>query len=79
MGARFSTGDHALHLLLTVTFNPNQLRAHLEPILHLDEVAQVTLVADVPGPRMRKLRTVTPSRWLVRSTGRDMAKLLTAW
>jgi L-malate glycosyltransferase len=77
MGARFATGARALHLLVTVTFNPNQLRAHLEPILDLDEVAQVTLVADVPGPTMPKLRTVTPPRWLVRLTGRAGAKVLT--
>jgi L-malate glycosyltransferase len=76
MRARFA-GARALHLLVTVTFNPNQLRAHLEPIVDLDEVAQVTLIADAPGPRLRKLRTVIPPRWLVRMTGRALAKLLT--
>jgi glycosyltransferase involved in cell wall biosynthesis len=77
MEARLHTGARALRLLVTVTFNPNQLRAHLEPIVDLDEVAQVTLIADAPGPRMPKLRTVVPPRWLVRLTGRAGAKLLT--
>ena len=66
-----------MRLLVTVTFNPNQLRAHLEPILRLPEVASVTLVADAPGPSLPKLRTVVPSRARVRLLGRAVAKLVT--
>jgi glycosyltransferase involved in cell wall biosynthesis len=60
---------------VTVTFNPNQLRAHLEPILLLPEVESVTLVADAPAPPLPKLRTVVPSRARVRLLGRAGAKL----
>jgi glycosyltransferase involved in cell wall biosynthesis len=70
-------GSDGLRLLVTVTFNSNQLRAHLEPILALPEVASVTLVADAPGPSLPKLRTVVPSRARVRLLGRAVAKLLT--
>ena len=49
-----------LRLLATVTFNPNQLRAHLEPILDLDEVEEVVLVSDTTPPPMPKLRAVVP-------------------
>jgi glycosyltransferase involved in cell wall biosynthesis len=66
-----------LRLLVTVTFNPNQLRAHLEPILALPEVASVTLVADSPGPALPKLRTVVPSHARARLLGRAAAKLVT--
>ena len=77
MSAPRSNNTPPLRLLVTVTFNPNQLRAHLEPILDLDEVGGVTLVADAPGPRLPKLRTVVPPRWLMKLTGRGAAKLLT--
>jgi glycosyltransferase involved in cell wall biosynthesis len=66
-----------LRLLATVTFNPNQLRAHLEPILRVPEVRSVTLVADAPAPAMPKLRTVVPPRLLVRVLGRAGAKFVT--
>lgn len=66
-----------LRLLVTVTFNPNQLRAHLEPILDLPEVEAVTLVADVPAPPLPKLTTVVPSPRLVRVLGRAAAKTVT--
>src|SRR5436190_21558502 len=65
-----------LHLLVTVTLNHNQLRSHLGPILALDEVESAVLVADEPGPELPKLRTVVPSRQLVRCFGRALAKLL---
>lgn len=65
-----------LHLLVTVTLNDNQLRSHLDPILALDEVESVILVSDVPGPALPKLRTVVPSRLLVRIVGRAAAKLV---
>jgi glycosyltransferase involved in cell wall biosynthesis len=64
-------------LLVTVTLNPNQLRAHVQPITDLDEVERVTVVADVPQPEMAKLRGVVPPAWLVRVLGRAGAKLLT--
>jgi glycosyltransferase involved in cell wall biosynthesis len=66
-----------IRLLVTVTFNENQLRAHLLPILALPEVAEVLLVADrnltttLPG-----LRVIVPPRPLVRIFGRSFAKLL---
>jgi len=67
-----------VRLLVTVTLNPNQLRAHLEPITDLPEVEGVTLVADVAGPPMAKLRTVVPPPRLVRVLGRAGAKLVVA-
>lgn len=66
-----------MRLLVTVTLNPNQLRAHLEPITDLPEVESVTLVADEPQSPMPKLRTVVPPAWLTRVFGRAAAKLLT--
>jgi glycosyltransferase involved in cell wall biosynthesis len=66
-----------MRLLVTVTLNPNQLRAHLEPITDLPEVEGVTLVADEGQPPMAKLRVVVPPAWLVRIAGRAAAKLLT--
>ena len=67
-----------LRLLATVTFNPNQLRAHLEPILDLDEVEEVVLVSDTTPPPMPKLRAVVPPRILVRLLGRAGAKAIVA-
>jgi glycosyltransferase involved in cell wall biosynthesis len=66
-----------MHLLVTVTLNPNQFRSHVEPIAALPEVEELTLVADAPGPDMDKLRTVVPPVWLTRVAGRAVAKLLT--
>jgi glycosyltransferase involved in cell wall biosynthesis len=66
-----------MRLLVTVTLNPNQFRAHLEPITALEEVETVTLVADEPGPSMPKVRTIVPPRWLSRTCGRAVAKLIT--
>ena len=63
-------------MLVTVTFNDNQLRAHLLPIVALPEVAEVVLVTDaVPAP-LPKVRVVVPSRVLLRIAGRAGAKLL---
>jgi glycosyltransferase involved in cell wall biosynthesis len=66
-----------LRLLVTVTFNPNQLRAHLEPILALEEVEEVALVADREPPALPKVRTILPDPRLVRVLGRAGAKLAT--
>ncbi len=63
-------------LLVTVTLNPNQLRAHIAPIADLEEVGAITLVADVAAPVLKKLRTVVPPAWLVRLLGRAGAKLV---
>ena len=65
-----------IRVLATVTCNPNQLRAHLLPILSLPEVDRVTLVADRLPPDIPKLRAVVPPRWLVRTVGRAAAKLV---
>jgi glycosyltransferase involved in cell wall biosynthesis len=77
MSTRTDAQAGRLRLLVTVTLNDNQLRAHLEPITDLDDVEQVTLVADVAPAPMDKLRTIVPPRWLVRVAGRAAAKLLT--
>ena len=63
-------------LLVTVTLNPNQLRAHLEPITDLSHIERVTLVADVPAPPMPKLRTVVPPSLLTRLLGRAGGKFV---
>lgn len=69
-------GVAGLHVLVTVTFNANQLRAHLEPLLQLPEVKEVVLVADELPPALPKLRAVVPPRLLVRIAGRAGAKLI---
>ena len=68
---------NGLRILATVTLGPNQLRAHLEPILRLPEVESITLVSDRAGPSMPKFRTVIPRRPLTRLLGRAGAKLIT--
>jgi glycosyltransferase involved in cell wall biosynthesis len=70
-------GVASLRVLATVTFNPNQLRAHLEPLLDLPEVKEVVLVADEQPPALPKLRGVVPPPLLVRIAGRAGAKLIT--
>lgn len=70
-------GRRGLRVLITVTLNPNQLRAHVGPIAGLAEVERLTLVTDRPAPSIPKLRTVVPPPWLVRVAGRAGAKLLT--
>jgi glycosyltransferase involved in cell wall biosynthesis len=67
----------SMRLLLTVTLNPNQLRAHVEPIADLEAVESIILVADVAAPPMPKLVSVVPPAWLTRFCGRALAKLLT--
>jgi glycosyltransferase involved in cell wall biosynthesis len=68
--------DGRLVLLVTVTFNPNQLRAHLEPILDLHAIEEVVLVTDITPPELPKLRGVVPSRLLTRLLGRAGAKFV---
>lgn len=63
-------------MLATVTFNPNQLRSHFLPLLTLDEVDELILVADVPPPPLKGLRPVVPPRLLTRIVGRAAAKLV---
>jgi glycosyltransferase involved in cell wall biosynthesis len=65
-----------LDLLVTVTFNPNQLRAHLLPLIELPEVERITLVADRLPPPLPKLRPVVPHALLTRLLGRAAAKFL---
>jgi glycosyltransferase involved in cell wall biosynthesis len=67
-----------MHILVTVTLNRNQLRAHLEPIADLAEVEQITLLADTAVAPLEKVTTAVPPRWLVRVVGRAGAKLLCA-
>ena len=74
--ARHGRPRHGVRLLVTVTLNPNQLRAHLDPIVALPEVSQVTLIADVPAPAIPKLTTLVPPPWLMRLLGRAGAKLV---
>jgi glycosyltransferase involved in cell wall biosynthesis len=66
-----------VRLLVTVTFNSNQLRAHLQPILALEEVEEVVLVADQEPPTLPKVRTILPDPRLVRVLGRAASKLVT--
>jgi L-malate glycosyltransferase len=65
-----------MRLLVTVTFNPNQLRSHLEPIAAIPEVEEIILVTDRWPHPMPKLRVVVPRRFLSRLFGRAFAKLL---
>jgi glycosyltransferase involved in cell wall biosynthesis len=65
-----------VRLLVTVTFNPNQLRSHLEPIAAIPEVEEIILVTDRLPPHIPKLRAVVPPRVLSRLFGRAFAKLL---
>jgi glycosyltransferase involved in cell wall biosynthesis len=69
------TRPGGLRLLVTVTFNANQLKAHLLPLIALDEVESITLVADVPPPELPKLREYVPSVRARRALGRAGAKL----
>jgi glycosyltransferase involved in cell wall biosynthesis len=65
-----------VRLLVTVTFNPNQLRSHLEPIAAIPEVEEIILVTDRRPPPIPKLRAVVPPPLLSRLFGRAFAKLL---
>jgi glycosyltransferase involved in cell wall biosynthesis len=66
-----------LRLLVTVTFNPNQLRSHLLPLSGMDEVESIVLVSDVEPPPLEKVRAVVPSARRRRLLGRAGAKLAT--
>ncbi len=66
-----------MRLLATVTLNANQLRAHLLPLVELDEVSELVLVADEPAPPIPKVRSVVPSPRLTRLLGRAGSKLVT--
>ena len=70
--------ESQLRILMTVTFNDNQLRSHLLPLLSLREVQSVTLVCDrpPPPPPLPKLRVAVPPGWARRVFGRAGSKLL---
>ena len=68
-------GERQLRLLVTVSFNPNQLRSHLLPLIGLPEVASITLVSDAEPPMLDKVTSVVPSRKAVRLLGRAGSKL----
>lgn len=68
--------ERPIHILATVTFNSNQLQAHLLPLVALSEVGSITLVSDVAGSSLPKVRVVVPPRLLTRVVGRSLAKLL---
>jgi glycosyltransferase involved in cell wall biosynthesis len=75
--ASHSRERRELHVVVTVNFNDNQLRAHLLPLLETPETGRVTLVTDVaPGLRHPKLDVVVPPRRLARVATRAGAKLL---
>lgn len=63
-----------LRLLVTVTFNANQLRSHLLPLIALDEVESISLVADAVPPSLPKVRSYVPSAQSRRTLGRAGAK-----
>ena len=67
-----------MRLLATVTFNPNQLRSHLLPVLAIPEVDEVVLVADEAPPPLPKLRAAVPSARATRVLGRAGGKLALA-
>jgi len=69
-------GEQALDLLVTVTFNDNQLRAHIEPLIQLPNVRSVTVVSDRAGATLPKVTFITPPRLLQKTIGRAVAKLV---
>ncbi len=68
-----------MRVLVTVTFNRNQLESHLAPLLALDDVERVVLVADQrPQPSLPGVDVVVPPGWLTKTAGRALAKTVTA-
>jgi glycosyltransferase involved in cell wall biosynthesis len=65
-----------VRLLVTTTLSPNQLRAHLGPILALEQVEEVILVTDDPPAALPKLSAVVPGRQARRWLGRAGSKLV---
>jgi L-malate glycosyltransferase len=63
-------------LLVTTTLSPNQLRAHLGPIVAIPEVEEVVLVTDEEPPPLPKLVVVVPTRTEKRLLGRAGSKLV---
>lgn len=73
MTARSSAGV----VIATVTFNDNQLRAHLLPLLEVEGVEEVVLVTDVePRRPLPRVRVVVPPRPLCLTVGRAAAKTI---
>lgn len=64
-----------MKLLVTTTLSPNQLDAHLRPILAIPEVEEVILVTDVAPPPLPKLRGIVPHEVERRALGRAGSKL----
>ena len=65
-----------MRLLVTTTLSPNQLRAHLDPIVAIPEVEEIVLVSDEEPPPLPKLVSVVPSRTEKRLLGRAGSKLV---
>lgn len=63
-------------MLVTGNLNPNLLGAFIGPFLDLEEMRELVLVSDEPGPDLPKLVTEGPPRALRRLLGRAGAKLL---
>jgi L-malate glycosyltransferase len=64
-------------VIVTVTFNDNQLRAHLLPLLKVDGIAEIILVTDAPPANPpRRVKVVVPPRPLRMIAGRAVAKSL---
>src|SRR5262245_36942316 len=72
---RADGGGRGMRLLATVTFNPNQLRSHLLPILAIPEVDEVVLVCDEQPVPLPKLRPAVPTPRAQRVLGRAGSKL----
>src|SRR3954469_23303739 len=67
-----------MRVLLTVTFNRNQLQSHLAPLLALEDVDRVWLVADErPEPHVSGVEVIVPPAALTRTVGRAFAKTVT--
>ncbi len=67
-----------MSVMVTVTFNDNQLGAHLRPLTALEAVSEIVLVTDrPPGIHLDKVRVVVPARLVTALAGRALAKTIT--
>jgi L-malate glycosyltransferase len=75
--ARRRTPSDGWHILVTGTFySDSWIRSHIPPLTRSGDCTCVWVVSTVPVPSLPKVRPVYPPRWLVRSTGSAVARLL---
>lgn len=66
------------HIVLTGTFyTDNWLETHLRPLACSSSVRRITMVAASKVPEIAGVEAVYPARWLVRLSGRTLARLAT--